>query len=102
MLFELNPVEAELVPEREKNEAAKDYEQRLAKFCAWLDEKGCTEISFEVPSDGSVALVSFVDREDVSETVSEGLYLVWSESQEHFKYWGREVFEELYRPVRNG
>lgn len=48
-------VEAKQLPKQEANEASKDYEQRVSRFCSWLDEKGAEEISL------SISANTFVD-----------------------------------------
>lgn len=66
-------VEAVRLPQREENEAAKDYEQRISKVCAWLDEKGAADIGFSISAN---CFIEFNFDDELHE-VPEGWWIVF-------------------------
>lgn len=102
--YQLKAIEAMQVPVPLEHEAAKDLEARYAKFCAWLDEKGMTEIDFTLPrrsEDPGYAdypgFVTFTDTDQQSWV--ESYWLIWNPQVGRFMYMDNPMFNALYEEV---
>lgn len=95
--YQLKAIEAMQVPVPLEHEAAKDLEARFAKLCAWLDEKGMTEIDFTLPQGDRPARVMFNDGTPYA--VQEGSWLIWNSEMLRFLIMHNEMFVSLYEEV---
>lgn len=69
-------VDAMYVPEQMTNEAAKDYEQQLAKVCAWIDSITGQEVSFY--NNPREILIEFrIEDEEETQEVLPGNWIVF-------------------------
>lgn len=69
-------VEAMMVPTIEEHEAAKDYEAKLMKVCAWLDAQGAEGINFD-DTDPKTTIVSFSLEDNDEYEIQPGFYIVF-------------------------